>query len=100
MLHGKRLLHAWDSAAYTARALKDICVKAGVHQYVEENIPVFANERLLCIHCKEGGVKTVTLPKKASKVIELISGKEVARRARSFKYEFSSPQTALFEIVP
>ena len=99
-MDGWKAVYAWRPDDFTVEAIKDICLKAGVHQYVDGNIPVFANERLLCIHCKEGGVKTVTLPKKAGRVVELMSGKEVARRTRSFKYDFRSPQTALFEILP
>ena len=61
--------------------------------------PFFANERLLSIHCKEGGERTVRLPKKASQVIDLLTGEVVARKTKSFKVSFHSPDTRLYEIV-
>lgn len=86
----------WDD--FTSGSIRQICLEAGVHSYVDETIPVFANERLLCIHCKDGGPKTITLQKKAREVVELISGEVVAKRTRKFVYDFGSPDTRLFEL--
>lgn len=95
---GWTAVYAYDFNAFNSESLKQICIDAGAHEYIEGTTPVFANEKLLCIHCKDGGVKTVKLPRKARSVVELISGQPVAKRVKSFKYEFSSPDTRLFEI--
>jgi hypothetical protein len=47
----------------------------------------------------EGGTRTVSLPRKAAKVVDLFSGEVVAKRAKSFKVTFASPDTKLFEII-
>lgn len=96
---GWKAVYCCNPDEYNSANIKEICRRAGVHSYVDELIPVFANERLLCVHCKDGGTKTVQLRKRAKKVVELISGKEVAKYKSSFKYEFSSPDTRLFEII-
>ena len=83
---------------YTSGSLRDICLEAGVHSYVDGTIPVFANERLLCVHCKDGGERTVHLRKKAREVVELISGEVVAKRTKKFTYDFAGPDTRLFEL--
>lgn len=98
-MDGWTSVYAYDENLYTSEMLKEICLEAGAHEYIEGTVPVFANERLLCIHCKEGGTKTVRLPRKAKTVTELISGRQVARHAKEFEYGFSSPDTRLFEIV-
>ena len=98
-MDGWTSVYAYDENLFTSEELKRICIEAGAHEYVEGTIPVFANEKLLCVHCKEGGVRTVKLPRRAAKVVELISGKEVAKRVKKFDYEFSSPDTRLFEVV-
>ena len=92
-------VYAYDVNAFTTEALRGICEKAGVHFYVGDCWPVFANERLLSIHCKEGGLRTVSLPKKAARVIDLLTGETVAKRTKSFQVEFASPDTRLYEII-
>ena len=62
-------------------------------------IPVFANEKLIAIHTLEGGKKTVTLPVKCKEVRELYTNKVVPVKKQQFVYDFSAPDTALFEIV-
>ena len=91
--------YAYDPNAFTTEVLRGICERAGVHFYTEDCNPVFANERLLSIHCMEGGMRTVSLPRKAAKVVDLFSGEVVAKRAKSFKVEFASPDTRLYEII-
>ena len=99
-MDGWTSVYAYDAKAFTREAFRTICEKAGVHFYVDDCLPVFANGRLLSIHCKEGGLRTVTLPKKVSKVVDLLSGEVVAKRKKSFQVEFASPDTRLFEIIP
>ena len=98
-MDGWNAVYAYDVNAFTTEALRGICEKAGVHFYVGDCWPVFANERLLSIHCKEGGLRTVSLPKKAARVIDLLTGETVAKRTKSFQVEFASPDTRLYEII-
>ncbi len=100
----KKQMDGWKSVYFhnaydaTTEELRKIAEEAGVHFYVDENVPVFANEKLLCVHVKDGGKKTVRLKKKHAKITELFSGKTVAENADSFEYDFDSPDTALFEL--
>ncbi len=71
---------------------------AGVHFYIEDCDPVYANEKLLCVHTKNGGKKTVTLKKKYSKIIDLYAKKVVAENTDKFEYDFKAPDTVLFEL--
>ena len=98
-MDGWKSVYAYDAKSFTKENLRDICAQAGVHFYLDETLAVFANERLLSIHCKEGGERTVYLPKKAAKVVDLFTGEVVAKRAKPFKTNFSSPDTRLFEII-
>ncbi len=92
-------VYAYDPNVFTTEVLRGICERAGVHFYTEDCNPVFANGRLLSIHCKEGGLKTVSLPRKAAKVVDLLSGEVGAKRTKSFRTECASPDTRLFEII-
>lgn len=60
-------------------------------------MPVYANEKIFAVHLKEGGKKKITLPKKYMEIIEIMSGKTVAKNTDSFEYEFQTPDTAIFE---
>ena len=93
-----KAVYAYSAELFKTEVLRDICSRAGVHFYLDEMLPVFANERQLSIHCKDGGERTIYLPKKAVKVVDLLTGEVVAKRTRSFKIEFASPDTKLFEI--
>ena len=73
--------------------------EAGVKIYCDEEVPVYANERLVTIHTAQGGEKTVTLPVDCRQVRELFTGKTVLVIGRQFRYEFKSPDTALFELI-
>ncbi len=87
-----------NSKDATPEQLRKIAEEAGVHFYIDENTPVYANDKLLCIHVKDGGKKTVSLDKKYSKVTELYTGKIVSQNADKFEYDFKTPDTALFEL--
>lgn len=81
-------------AAHMAVLLK----KAGAHSYADCPAVVHANARLLSVHLKDGGRRRISLPGRAARVTELISGKVVAENADSFGYDFESPDTRIFEI--
>ena len=98
-MDGWKSVYASEAKMFTKEVIREVCEKAGVHFYLDEMLPVFANERLISVHCKDGGIRTVRLPKKASKVVDLLTGEVVAKNTKSFKIEMASPDTKLYEIV-
>ncbi|MBQ5984651.1 MAG: hypothetical protein IJL56_06725 [Bacteroidales bacterium] len=97
---GWTAVYAWNPVCFTETTTRKVCEAAGVHFYVDDLWPVFANERLLTIHCKEGGERTVRLPRKVSQVVDLFTGEVVAKKAKSFKVNFASPDIRLYELIP
>ena len=87
-----------DHANVTTEVLRNLAKDAGVTLYVDDDSPVYASEKLVAVHSKTGGVKKITLPKTAAKVVEAFSGKVVAENAQVFEYDFAEPETALFEL--
>ncbi len=78
--------------------LKQIAQEAGVNIYCQDEVPVFANEKLVAVHMANGGEKTISLPFPAKKVRDLYSGQDISVKKGKFKYSFASPDTALFEV--
>jgi hypothetical protein len=98
-MDGWTSVYAYAYETMTPQALRDVLAQAGVHLYVEGVDPVYANERLLAVHCKEGGEKTISLPRPVGKVLDILSGTVVAENTASFPYVFQTPDTVLFELV-
>jgi hypothetical protein len=98
-MDGWNSVYSHEYKTMTSVAMKKIMKEAGVHMYTDDVNPVYANERLLSIHYKDGGKKKVHLPQKCKKVVDVYSGKVVAENASEFTYDFMTPDTALFEIV-
>ncbi|MBU4460937.1 MAG: SAM-dependent methyltransferase, partial [Verrucomicrobia bacterium] len=73
--------------------------EAGVTIYCEDEVPVFANERLVAVHMAQGGAKTITLPGACREVRELYTGRTIPVQERKFQYDFATPDTALFELI-
>ena len=84
---------------FNKEILKNLAKEAGVHMYVDEMWPVYANEKLVSIHTANGGKKIVSLPRKVKQVKELYSDKIVAENTDKFEYDFKTPDTALFELI-
>jgi hypothetical protein len=99
VMNGWNSVYSHEYRTMTSAVMKEIMANAGVHLYIDELTPVYANERLLALHFKTGGVKQVCLPHTCSKVVDVFSGKVVAENVSEFTYEFMTPDTALFEIV-
>ena len=95
---GWRAVYAYDWRKLTAERLREIADAAGCFGVTDELLPVASNGRLLAIHCKDGGAKTVHLRHGCREVIELISNRVVATDTDSFIYTFASPDTAIFEL--
>ena len=66
--------------------------------YLDSPASVFANERVLAVHLKEGGCRKVKLPRRAKKVKNLLSGKDIAAGTDIFDVEFSSPDTVIMGV--
>ena len=91
-------VYAYDYRLLTPEALYGIFANAGAHMYTDGPAVVFAGERLLAVHVKDGGEKSVRLPRRAKRVTDLFSGKTVCEAADAFRHWFASPDTALFEV--
>jgi hypothetical protein len=91
-------VYSFEYGKMTPSVLKDIIKEAGAHLYIEDENPVYANERLVAVHFKDGGVKKIMLPKVCKKVIDVFSGKVVAENTSEFTYSFKTPDTVMFEI--
>lgn len=96
---GWKSVYAYDWKDLTPSVLRTIAADAGVFFYVDDLWPVAANDRHLAVHCKTGGRKTVYLPQRCTKVVELLSNRVVATDCTSFEDDFSSPDTKLYEFV-
>jgi len=100
-----REMDGWTSVLSPApllerSALRNIAAKAGVHQYVETEDPVWASGNFLCLHVKEGGRREIRLPRKAGKVVECFSGRAVAENTEHFEDTLATPDTVLYRICP
>ncbi|MDO5317967.1 MAG: hypothetical protein Q4G65_05010 [bacterium] len=91
-------IYAYDYRNLTTDKLRVLARTAGVHFWTEEPVPVVANERFFSVHVKEGGAKTLHLPRRCAKVVELMTDRVVAENTDEFTYDFASPDTALFEM--
>lgn len=84
----------------TPQMLRDAASKAGVNLYLDESAAVFANERLLAVHVANGGTKTISLPTECARARELFTDRSIPVSNKKFQYEFATPDTALFELIP
>ncbi len=84
---------------WTAEDLRQAGKKAGLHFFTEDgDLKVWSSGRFISAHTKDGGVKTLKLKRAASRVVELFSGKEVARNCQTFTDDFAAPDTRLYRI--
>ena len=96
---GWTAVYAYDYRELDSARLRKALLDAGCHAWTDDPTPVMANERLLAVHVKEGGRRTIRLPRTCAKVVDLLSGETVAVDAASFDCEFASPDTRIFEMV-
>jgi len=92
-------VYSHDYKSLTPSVLRKIMSEAGVHLYTEENVPVYANTRLLAIHFAKGGKKKISLPFRYRRVTDLLRNKVAMENASEFFYTAESPDTALFECL-
>ena len=92
-------VYARDHRLYTPEKLRDIIMKVGVSLWASRPTPIFANDRFIAVHTKEGGRITVHLPRRVARVIDLLTDKVVSKDATSFEAEFAAPDTRLFGLL-
>ena len=97
-MEGWRAVYAPDLKTWTTEALARVCRAAGVHFYLGEPAIVYANRRVLSVHVTTGGEKTIRLPRRVRKAVDLISGTTVAENADTLTCVFETPDTRLFEL--
>jgi len=86
----------WGSTVLNREILEAIARKAGVHLYTDRPAVVYANRQFGMVHVKEGGPLTVTLPRKAPVVIDLVTGRTLAENASALTHDFAPKSTLLF----
>lgn len=97
-------MNGWTSAflrnpaELTPATLKSLAKSAGVHLYSDAEIPVYADDRFLALHSKEGGTMMIRLPRRTGRITELFSGKLAAENVSEFQWNFRAPDTVLFEM--
>ena len=96
---GWTAVYAASHADVTPQVLKKAAAGAGVTMYCVDEVPVFANERLVAVHTATGGERTITLPRACREVRELYTDRVIPVRDRQFRYSFATPDTTLFELI-
>ena len=75
--------------------LRELASKAGVHLYSATEDPVEANDRLVCLHARTAGRKTIVLPR-TSDVYDVFGRKTVAEGVRTFSFDAPLHSSWLF----
>ena len=57
---------------------------------------VFANERFLAVHVKDGGPVKVHLPRRYARIVNLLTDETVAENTDFFTVSLASPDTQMF----
>ena len=87
-----------DYRQASAEKLRDFARRADVKIMLDDDSPVWATERLVAVHAARGGPKRIRLPRRGTRIVEVFSGTLVATDADEFVYDFSAPETALFDL--
>lgn len=72
---------------------------SGAHVWASKPCVVFANDRFLAVHTKEGGEIKLSLPRKYAKITDLLEDKVVVENSDSFTCVFAAPDTRLFDLA-
>jgi hypothetical protein len=85
--------------AIPARMFRNIYREAGVHTYVDNDHDFVSTDgNFLSLHSGVGGEKTIRLPEKVAKIIDVHSGKVIAENSNMIKFNLRANGTAIFEI--
>ncbi len=79
-----------------ADELRAIYKSAGVHVYTDDDIVLSANSSWLMLHSREEGDYEVSLPRRAKKITEITTEREVAWDSDRFTWHLPKHATAVF----
>jgi hypothetical protein len=97
---GWKSIYVPDNQTLTPQVLREAARDAGATIVCEDEVPVYANERLVAIHVASGGKKSIALSTDCREVRELYTDRVFPVKDRRFTYSFKTPETALFELLP
>ena len=80
----------------TARELRRLAKEAGVHLYTPPGNAVWSSDEFLMIHRKDAAEVPVHLPRKATRITELFSGRIAAENTAAFTEHFPDSGTRLY----
>ncbi|MEI6501538.1 MAG: hypothetical protein WCP21_11020, partial [Armatimonadota bacterium] len=81
----------------TTELLRRIARQAGVHTYIDTPDVVWASRDLLAVCVKDGGRRTIRLPRKCD-VADLYTGAESAKGVTAFEADFADRVTRVFRL--
>jgi hypothetical protein len=79
-----------------AALLRRFADQAGVHAYTAPGDVVWASHDMVAISVKDGGSRQIQLPRRAKEVLDLYTGRAVARNTASFATDFAPRATRVF----
>ena len=86
----------WSAAPNPPSALlRSIARQAGVNIYSDQDDQVFASDKMLSVHTRHAGERTIKLPKKC-KVYDPFQKKYIAENVDEFKYNIPAATTELW----
>lgn len=86
----------WGAGILNVKAFRAIAAAAGVHLYTDRPAVLYANMNFGVVHLKDAGPIRITLPRKASKTIDLADGRILAEDSDSFMVDPGANGTCLF----
>lgn len=81
-----------------ASLLREIARWAGVHIYCGAGDVLYANKSLIGVHTLAGGARTIRLPRRAGTVVDVFTGRAIARDAAEIEVVLEPRSTALFSV--
>ncbi len=97
-MSGWTSVYARDYRLFTVESLRGIIAAAGARVWASRPAVVFANERFLAVHVKDGGALTLNLPRRYNRIVNLLADETVAENADTFTVDLASPDTQLFAL--
>ena len=77
---------------------RNIAKFAGAHIYTDADDAIYADNNFLMIHTDKGGERKISLPVKATEVLEVFSGKIAGRNTKNFNITMPDKSTAVYYI--
>ena len=92
------LVYIHNYSDFNVNVARTLAEEAGVHMVSKKGDVVYANEKFVCVHTGDSGKREIRLPFKCKEVVEVFSKRIVAKHSNVFLHDFSSGDTALFEM--